>query len=266
MIIKWQRIGGYLTRFLIDNAEADRIVELTIGKHWITPSPEAIADYEVSVYDGYGAPYLGVEPVQVKREADGGTSVTRTDFQVVASEDLSRMTIRFYDYFGLRTGLLNWYSRALSRRDWGVIIHSSCIVHQGAAYLFAGFSGAGKTTIASMSRPRPILADETSIVEIAEEGGVLVHDSPFRNDFKEPSGTNPVPLRGIYLIKQSLEVRNLPIRKSEALIALMNKIVHWQDDPAETTRLIQRCKKLVERVPVYELHFQKNDSFWEAIS
>ncbi|CAM3642432.1 hypothetical protein COLU111180_00845 [Cohnella lubricantis] len=266
MFEHWQRIGSHLIRFRIDGEEAERMVELTIGDHWLSIEHGLEPDYEVAVAGGFGAPYEGVDPVRFEPSADGATVTVRTDYRIESSADGRRTSIRFHDYFGLRTALLNWYSRVLEQHGWGVIIHSSCVVHDDMAYLFAGLSGAGKTTIAGMSRPRPLLADETSIVEIARDGGVLVHDSPFRNDFREHTAAGPYPLRGIYLIKQSLDIRSRQISRSEALLNLLNKIVHWQKDPLETQRLIQRCKTLVERVPAYELYFQKNDLFWEAIS
>jgi hypothetical protein len=265
MIEMWKRIGDHLTRFRLANHEVERYMKMTIGESsWITYDVMA-PDSKVTVHNGYGSAFDGQDPVALSQDEQGLT-FTRSDFLLTLSADYREAEIRFYDYFGLRTALLNWYSTIITHRSWGVIIHSSCIVQNGEAHLFAGLSGAGKSTVASLSRPRQLLADETSLVKVTANGQVVVHDSPFRNDFKDPAGDSPIPLRAIYLLKQSPVIRKHQLRSSDALLALFNKIVHWQHDVKESMRLVQMCRKLVVNVPVYELEFQKNDLFWEAIS
>jgi hypothetical protein len=265
MLEMWRRIGDHLTRFRLANHEVERYMKMTIGESLLITYDFTSPDSKVTVHNGYGSEYDGQNPETLSQD-EQGLIFTRSDYVLTLSADYRKAEIRFYDYFGLRTALLNWYSTVITHRNWGVIIHSSCIVHKGAAHLFAGQSGAGKSTVASLSRPRLLLADETSLVNISANGQAVVHDSPFRNDFKDPAGDSPIPLRAIYLLKQSPVIRKRQLRSSEALIALFNKIVHWQHDVNESTRLVQMCRKLVENVPVYELEFQKNNLFWEAIS
>ncbi|RUS45299.1 hypothetical protein [Cohnella sp. AR92] len=266
MIERWQRFGSLLVRLRFVSANAAAFTKHTIGDQYVDVAPGTEPDYSLTLEDGYGENYDEVTPVGYEKNERGDFRVSRADFLVESTADLREAHIRFYNYFGLRTALLNWYSRILSRLDWGMLIHSSCIVQDGQAYLFSGYSGAGKSTIASMSQPRPILADETTVVEIRKDGRILIHDSPFRNDFKEPYREGPVPLKGIYLIKQSLNIEQHRMTKSDAMFALFDKIVHWRHENADTIGLIRLSKTLVDRVPVYELEFQKNDRFWEAIS
>ncbi|THF74707.1 hypothetical protein [Cohnella fermenti] len=266
MIERWQRIGSVLVKLQLANERTASCVGYTIGDSHLAADSGMVPDYTLKIEDGYGESYDEVTPVAYEKDGDGGIKVTRADFRLESEADLKTASLRFHDYFGLRTGLLNWLSRILARLNWGMLIHSSCIVQDGQAYIFSGYSGAGKTTIASMSRPRPIMADETALVELCEDGRVLIHDSPFRNDFKEPYRAGPVPLKGIYLIKQSPNVEQHLMSKSAAMLSLFDKIVFWRFERDESLGLIRQCRALVERIPVYELEFQKNDRFWEAIS
>ncbi|MBB6635102.1 hypothetical protein [Cohnella thailandensis] len=266
MVEKWQLIGGFLIRLGFANERSAAFVRYTIGDRYVDAKPGVEPDYSLTIEDGYGESYDEATPVAYRKNEHGDIEVERADFRLESAADLKDARLRFYDYFGLRTGLLNWYSRILARRNWGLVIHSSCIVQDGQAYLFSGYSGAGKSTIASMSRPRPIMADETSLVEIRQDGRVLIHDSPFRNDFKEPYPAGPVPLKGIYLIKQSSNIKQHGMSKSEAMFSLFDKVVFWSFEQSESTEVVRLCRALVDRIPVYELEFQKNDRFWEAIS
>jgi len=265
MIETWRRIGEHLTRIRLANAETERFLIMTIGERSLPAHDALIPDSVLEIRNGYGSAYSGAESVRTVLDGQA-LAFIRSDYRLSISADYREAKIEFHDYFGLRTALLNWYTTLMTHDNWGVVIHSSCIISDGQAHLFAGLSGAGKSTVASLSRPRTLLADETSLVNIAADGRIVVHDSPFRNDFKEPAEEVAVPLRAIYLLKQSPFIRKRLLGRSEALLTLFNKIVHWQYDVRESTRLVRMCKQLVDEVPVYELEFQKNDLFWEAIS
>lgn len=261
-------IGEHPVLFRVANARSADFLKMTIGDRPSASGNEVRPEYVVTLSDGYGAQLEDTpdesDPI-VYSQTEQGLLFERADYRLAIHASRREAEIRFYDYFGLRTAMLNWYSNLLSHLRWGAIVHSCCAVDKGGAHLFVGYSGAGKSTVASLSRPRPLMADETSFIRIPEVGPIMVHDSPFRNDFKEPMDGGPVPLAGIYLLKQSPVIAKRRIAGGEAMFALFDKIVHWNNDAGETAQLIRMCRSLVERVPVYELEFQKNDRFWEVI-
>src|SRR6202023_2585835 len=64
------------------------------------------------------------------------------------------------------------HTLVLSRRG-GFLVHAASAVRNGKAFLFAGVSGAGKTTIARLAPPDvALLTDEISYVRKAGEGSV----------------------------------------------------------------------------------------------
>lgn len=75
-----------------------------------------------------------------------------------------------------------------------------------------------------------------------------------------------VSLASIQILYQALQNKRAKLEKSNALLNLMDKVFFWPHSQEETKRILRLMTLLVKKVPVYELHFQKNNSFWELIS
>ncbi|MFC3884797.1 hypothetical protein ACFOU2_15510 [Bacillus songklensis] len=230
---------------------------------WI-PSLKTNSPYLlIHIEEGYGIPFVDYH-VEIDSNPSG-IIYRRADYFLEVNHDYSEASISVYDELALKHALHNLYSAFIIHNRWGLLIHSSCVEHQEKAYLFAGQSGAGKSTVARLSAPRPILSDEATLVKI-NENQVTVFDSPFRSELTSPYLPHSCNLSSIYLLVQSLDVRTSSLKKSDALLELMDKIFYWHHDSSETAKLLNMCKQLVEQVPVYRMHFQKNDTFWELIS
>lgn len=224
--------------------------------------PAALAVLYIT--DFYGSMY-DEGPVEI--EADGDTVVySRKDYRMETSADYSSVRLQVFDDLALKHALINWYSAWLIHRREGLLVHSSCVVDGGKAWMFVGHSGAGKSTAAELSAPRPILSDEATLLLLDADGSVTIHDSPLRSENEERGEADASPLGGIHFLVQAEEVRREPVGKVEALIGLMDKVFYWKHSKPETAKMIAVCREVVQRVPAYELHFQKNDSFWEVIS
>lgn len=189
----------------------------------------------------------------------------RTDYALEIDFDRHSAMMHVHDGFSLRHAMMNLYSSYIAQWNWGVLMHSSCLVQNESAYLFSGRSGAGKSTVASLSAPRALLSDEASIVKISE-GGVHVFDSPFRSETRPDFRCHSVPLREVNLLVQSSRIKRTRLNKGDALIRLLDKVFFWSHSPRDMQRLLAISTSLVETIPVYELEFQKNDLFWEEIS
>lgn len=221
-------------------------------------------DIQAEVYDFYGKPYDD-GPVEIQ-EIGGEYVYIRADYKLVTTPDYSRAKIYVHDDLALKHALINLYSSWLIHRRAGLLIHSSCVVEDHRAWMFAGPSGAGKSTVADLSIPRPILSDEATLLLFEPDGSVTVHDSPFRSEMEEACELRSSPLAGIHFLIQSMDVRREGIRKSDALIMLLDKVFYWEHNKLETAKMIALCKQAVEAAPAYELYFQKNDTFWGVIS
>lgn len=238
-----------------------------IRQQFLVVVPEDLGDVQPDLYirisKGYGKP---VEDIQVAIQKERDRIIyRREDFLLETDEWYHRALLQVHDDLSLNHALMTLYSAYIVRHGWGMMLHSSCAVERNRAYLFAGQSGAGKSTVVALSEPRKILSDEAALLKI-EADGVYVYDSPFRSDSMPTFDREPLPLAGIHLLKQSQEIRRERVKSSEAVFQLMDKIFYWAADPGETVKLLALCGKLVSHVPVYDLMFQKNNLFWERIS
>lgn len=258
-------IAEHVVRFRTGSEEVRAYIEDKYGPVCFAASPDTACDLNIDITGGYGRPFENFD-VAVSREAER-IVYTRTDYRVEMDPEYRTALVFAYDEFALKHALVNIYSAFITHLEWGVLLHSCCILERGGAYLFAGHSGAGKSTVAMLSMPRMILSDEATIVKIGRSGEeICTFVSPFRSDTAMPAGEGRYPLNAVQLLIQSPENRRVPTSKMEAVLQLMNRVFYWAHDPNETRKLLRMCRELVERVPVYDLYFQKNDTFWEEIS
>jgi len=228
----------------------------------IDPEPRT-PDILIKVEEGFGVPFVDYNVDII----ESGTQLIfrRADYEIKINNDYTEASIAVYDDFALKHAMINLYSSYIVHHGWGVLIHSSCIIDQDKAHLFAGHSGAGKSTVAMLSSPRVLLSDEATLLKITENE-VLVYDSPFRSDVEEKDLVRPHQLSSIQLLHQALQNDRVLIKKSDGLFLLMDKVFYWSHHPIETKKIFHLLKTLVDIVPMYELHFQKNNTFWELIS
>jgi len=226
-------------------------------------STNQLTSINVKIKFGYGESFTDYQ-VSIKKDANK-ISFQRSDYLIESTPDYTSATIHVHDELALKHALMNLYSSYIVYHNWGLLIHSSCAIENGKAHIFAGHSGAGKSTAARLSEPRALLSDEATIVKISENS-ITVFDSPFRSELPSTGYQQPTPLAGIQLLQQSEKIRLEKMRKPDALLSLMDKVFYWSHDPVETQRIMGLLRTLVEKVPVYELYFRKDPTFWELIS
>lgn len=224
---------------------------------------ELKVDLSIQIVAGYGVPFQDYE-VKIT-EKHKRILFQRADYLIEVDSNYTSATISVYDELALKHALMNLYSSFIVHHNWGLLIHSSCVIDKGKAHLFAGPSGAGKSTAARLSAPRELLSDEATILKITQDS-VTVFDSPFRSELEDRGTTITVPLASMQILHQSLHNRRNGLKKSDALLHLMDKVFYWTHSPEETKQILQLLKILVQTVPVYDLYFQKNNKFWELIS
>lgn len=224
---------------------------------------DCLPDLYVRIGTGFGQEAKSYD-VSIHEEGDK-IFYEREDYLMEVDHDYRRASLHVHNELALKHALMALYSAYIVHYKWGLMIHSCCVAEAGKSYLFAGQSGAGKSTVASLSRPRTILSDEATLVRIGPDG-VFAYDSPFRSDSSSSFDHECLPLKGIYLLEQSQFINTDIIKPTEAVLRLMDKIFYWAVNPTETVRVLSMCRQLAEIVPSYKLYFQKNDLFWECIS
>ncbi|MGV3464800.1 MAG: hypothetical protein ACO1OT_05845 [Heyndrickxia sp.] len=234
-----------------------------IQRHFKQVNSHNAIDLSINIKDGFGSSFTNYD-VEILSESEFIT-YTRTDYKIKVDKMFQKADISVYNNFALKHAFTNLYSAFIIHHGWGLLFHSSCAIQKHRAYIFTGQSGAGKSTVAQLSTPRILLSDEAAIVNVSESE-VKIYDSPFRSEILSTYELDYCEPAGIYVLNQSLEVQKKLIKKSDAAFVIMDKIFHWHHDSMETNKLLSMCKQLIEHVPIYQLYFQKNNTFWELIS
>ena len=150
----------------------------------------------------------------------------------------------------------------------GLFVHASSFVRDGVAYLFAGKSGAGKTTLVKIAtrsdREIQLLSDEISLITY-ERGEVFAYSTPFWGSTRIMGRYIKAPLRSIYFINKSKRTFTRQIDNTTAMQNILANILFASLDQESLSEGLKTAKNIITKAECRILNFQKNDSFLEVI-
>lgn len=140
--------------------------------------------------------------------------------------------------------------------DYGVfVLHSSALMVDGKAYLFAAPSGTGKSTHARLWRE--LLGDRVTMINDdkpflrREEGGFRVYGSPWNG--KHNLGENiSAPLAGLCFLRQGKENRIAALSFAQALPLLLPQVL-LPDSQEAVRRLMDLLGPLLKTTPLWQM-------------
>jgi len=149
--------------------------------------------------------------------------------------------------------------------EGGFLMHAASAVRAERAFLFAGASGAGKTTIARLA-PGDVrlLTDEISYVR-CDQGGYRAYGTPFAGELARTGENLHAPLAAIYLLAQGPENRVDELSAIDAARGLLANILFFAEDSDLVHSVFRSALDCAERVPVRRLTFVADASVWELI-
>jgi hypothetical protein len=147
----------------------------------------------------------------------------------------------------------------------GLLVHAASAVRNGRAFLFAGVSGAGKTTMSRLAPPdATLLTDEISYLR-RDGDGYMAYGTPFAGELAKPGENVRAPLGALYLLAKGDANSIEPVGAAEAARALLESILFFAHDSELVGRVFESACELVSRVPVYRLTFFPDARVWELI-
>ncbi|HTS34795.1 MAG TPA: hypothetical protein VMH04_03925 [Candidatus Solibacter sp.] len=156
------------------------------------------------------------------------------------------------------------HSLVLARRG-GFLLHSASAVRNGKAFLFAGVSGAGKTTISRLAPPdATLLTDEISYVR-KESSGYIAHGTPFTGELARLGENISAPVAALYLLAQGPYNRIDLIAPADAARGLLANVLFFAEDEELVQSIFHSAFDFVSRVPVSRLTFVPDSRVWELI-
>lgn len=137
-------------------------------------------------------------------------------------------------------------SLALLGRN-GVVVHAAGVAREGRGYVFAGPSGAGKTTIGRALSTNPgevLLADELVVLRV-EGDGVVAAATPFW------TGTAAeAPLAGLFLLEQGGPPGVRLLAPAHGVPALWSELGRYLPVPDLERRCFAILGEILRRVPL----------------
>ena len=150
-------------------------------------------------------------------------------------------------------------------RQGGFLLHSASAIRNGKAFLFAGVSGAGKTTISRLAPPdATLLTDEISYVR-RQDAGYVAFGTPFTGELAKLGENVSAPVEALYLLAQGPENRIEAISSAEAARRLLANMLFFAEDQELVQSAFHSAFEFVSRVPVSQLTFVPDARVWELI-
>ena len=157
--------------------------------------------------------------------------------------------------------------------EGGFLMHAASAIRNGKAFLFAGVSGAGKTTISRLAPPDvTLLTDEISYVRKDVRKGVQKQDfsyvaygTPFTGELAKLGENVSAPVSALYLLAQGPENRIDPVAPGQAVRELLANVLFFAEDQELVQQSFHAACEFVSRVPVSRLTFVPDARVWEMI-
>jgi hypothetical protein len=155
-------------------------------------------------------------------------------------------------------------------KQGGFLLHSASAIRNGKAFLFAGVSGAGKTTISRLApADATLLTDEISYVRrvdaLTKGAGYVAFGTPFTGELAKLGENTSAPVAALYLLAQGPENRIDPVTAAAAGRELLANMLFFAEDQEMVHWVFQAACDFVHRVPVYKLTFMPDARVWEMI-
>jgi len=150
-------------------------------------------------------------------------------------------------------------------RQGGFLLHSASAIRNGRAFLFAGISGAGKTTISHLAPPDvTLLSDEISYIR-RQADSYVAFGTPFTGELAKVGENTSAPIAAAYLLAQGSENRIDSISPAEAARSLLANVLFFAEDDELVRSAFHSAFEFVSLVPVSRLTFVPDSRVWELI-
>ena len=198
------------------------------------------------------------------------TYLSSDSFSYVLDDALVRLDSSCAEFHGVRheyalDSLLRILLTMVLLPRRGFLLHAATVVRDGRAYVFAGRSGAGKSTVASLSPAGTVLTDEISLLRFTD-GGWHAYGTPFWGEFRAAGLNEHYPIAGIFALAQASEDRIEPLAPKEILRALLPCVLFFTSNPEANRALLHMLLGIAQQIPCHRLHFRRNEEFWKVVA
>jgi hypothetical protein len=148
----------------------------------------------------------------------------------------------------------------------GLLLHSSGVVVGDRCFLFAGHSGAGKSTIAGLALEEGygVLSDDLNL--LLRDGKFWVSSQlPFAGTLHSETVTSVCRVAGILRLQKASAHAIDPISRADAFSLIMSSAPFVNADSYVSDQLESTVSAIVETIPAWRLSFRKDAGLWPII-
>jgi hypothetical protein len=209
------------------------------------------------------------EDASVTREVTNGASLwhfRRGDFDATWNPQTREGRIlQCPNPYSIDTVLRITHSLVLAE-EGGFLLHAASAIRNNRAFLFAGISGAGKTTISRLApADATVLTDEISYIRRDADKNYVAYGTPFAGELARIGANTSAPLKTLYLLVQGPENRIAAISKIDASRAIMRHVLFFAEEKDLVAKVFDSVLEFVSRVEVAQLIFTRDARAWELI-
>jgi hypothetical protein len=196
------------------------------------------------------------------------TGFAMSGMRVMARADLGRAGIwtcveNPAEFSGVVENVLRPLLAARLLATGGLLVHSAAI----SGYLFAGHSGAGKSTIARLGLEAglPVLSDDLNAL-VPDGPRFAIAPLPFTGDLEEHEVSNEqAPLRAVFGLEKG-EVENVhPMTLAETVSLLVRCAPYVNQDPLRMPLLIDRASEIAGSAARGLVTFRRDGHVWPIL-
>jgi len=156
------------------------------------------------------------------------------------------------------------HSLHLAERS-GFLLHAASVIRADRAFLFAGPSGAGKTTISRLApEDAHLLTDEISYVRKTADSWTA-YGTPFAGELARPGENCSACVGALFLLRHGAENRLKPLKAAVAVRSILRNVLFFADDSVLTRHVFDTVCEFVNSIRVFELSFLPDARVWESI-
>ncbi|HWY58740.1 MAG TPA: hypothetical protein VNZ03_30025 [Terriglobales bacterium] len=230
---------------------------------FIQPSADPQFEFDIELFEPSETSHAD-EDAQVKVQ-NGQWLLQRGDFRARWDAKAGRGHIRQSCNPYAIDSVLRIVHTLILARQGGFLVHAASAILGGRAFLFAGVSGAGKTTISRLApSDATLLTDEISYVR-RNANQYRACGTPFAGELARLGENQSAPLSTLFLLEKGPQNRIEPVAASEAIRLLLRNILFFAEDIDLVNLVFRAACEFVEQVPVRRLIFVPDERVWEII-
>jgi hypothetical protein len=206
--------------------------------------------------------------------ASADSSVSLAGMRLAARIELARNRVGIWtpvedpaEFWGVVENVLRPLVALRLLLSGGLLVHSAAVALDGRGFVFAGRSGAGKSTVAhrAVSSGLPVLSDDLNAI-VFENGRFVVAPLPFTGDL-EPADVSPVaaPVAAIIGLEKGTDESLRSLSRGQTISLLVRSAPYVNRDELRLQLLLDRAAEIAAAARSAVLTFRREGDIWPIL-